>query len=142
MDSGQNRCRGQTAVAQGHEVIMAMNEVEARTMLQTSYKHPDCVVQVVPSPFTLHIDPTLLKLTVGWLSPPPETVDGGLAVLRIHPVHPGYLHGLGQERAQVDPLAEGEVIGVEETPAAIDMPDRETRPPELVQKSIDHRVVF
>jgi predicted dehydrogenase len=43
------------------EARMAMDEVEARTMLQASYKHPVCVVQVVPSPFTLHVDPTLLK---------------------------------------------------------------------------------
>jgi predicted dehydrogenase len=44
------------------EARMAMNEVEARTMLQTSYKHPECIVQIVPSPFTLHADPTLLKI--------------------------------------------------------------------------------
>ncbi|MEE8206524.1 MAG: Gfo/Idh/MocA family oxidoreductase [Nitrospinaceae bacterium] len=44
------------------EARMAMDEVEARTMLQTSYKHPECVVQIVPSPFTLHVDPTLLKM--------------------------------------------------------------------------------
>lgn len=44
------------------EARMAMDEVEARTMLQTSYQHPECVVQIVPSPFTLHVDPTLLKM--------------------------------------------------------------------------------
>ncbi len=44
------------------EARMAMDEVEARTMLQTSYKHPECVVQIVPSPFTLHVDPTLLNM--------------------------------------------------------------------------------
>jgi predicted dehydrogenase len=44
------------------EARMAMDEVEARTMLQASYKQPKSVVQIVPSPFTLHIDPTLLKM--------------------------------------------------------------------------------
>lgn len=47
------------------EARMAMNEVEARTMLQASYKHPVSVVQIVPSPFTLHVDPTLLKMLDG-----------------------------------------------------------------------------
>jgi len=44
------------------EARMAMDEVEARAMLQASYKHPECVAQIVPSPFTLHVDPTLLKM--------------------------------------------------------------------------------
>jgi len=44
------------------EARMAMNEVEARMMLQASYKHPECVVQLVPSPFTLHVDPILLNM--------------------------------------------------------------------------------
>lgn len=44
------------------EARMAMDEVEARTMLQTSYQHPQCVAQIVPSPFTLHVDPALLRL--------------------------------------------------------------------------------
>lgn len=44
------------------EARMAMDEVEARTMLQASYKHPDNVVQIVPSPFTLHADLTLLHM--------------------------------------------------------------------------------
>ena len=44
------------------EARMAMDEAEARTMLQASYQHPECVVQIVPSPFTLHVDPTLLRM--------------------------------------------------------------------------------
>lgn len=44
------------------EARMAMDEFEARTMLQTSYKHPECIVQIAPSPYTLHVDATLLKL--------------------------------------------------------------------------------
>ena len=44
------------------EARMSMNEVEARTMLQASYKNPVCVVQIVPSPFTLHVDPILINL--------------------------------------------------------------------------------
>ncbi len=44
------------------EARMAMNEAEARTMLQASYKHPECVAQIVPSPFTLHADLTLLHM--------------------------------------------------------------------------------
>jgi len=44
------------------EARMAMNEVEARTMLQTAYKNPVNVAQIVPSPFTLHVDSILLKI--------------------------------------------------------------------------------
>ena len=44
------------------EARMAMNEVEARTMLQAAYDDPICVVQVVPSPFTLHVDTTLVRM--------------------------------------------------------------------------------
>ncbi len=44
------------------EARMAMDEAEARTMLQASYQDPVCVVQIVPSPFTLHVDLTLLKM--------------------------------------------------------------------------------
>ena len=44
------------------EARMAMDEADARAMLQASYKHPKCVVQIVPSPFTLHADPTLLQM--------------------------------------------------------------------------------
>ena len=44
------------------EARMAMDEVEARTMLQAAYKDPVCVVQIVPSPFTLHVDPILLNM--------------------------------------------------------------------------------
>ncbi len=44
------------------EARMAMAEAEARTMLQAAYKHPECIVQIVPSPFTLHADQTLLGL--------------------------------------------------------------------------------
>ncbi|MEE8259925.1 MAG: Gfo/Idh/MocA family oxidoreductase [Nitrospinaceae bacterium] len=47
------------------EARMAMNEVEARAMLQAAYKDPECVVQIVPSPFTLHVDPILLKMLDG-----------------------------------------------------------------------------
>jgi len=47
------------------EARMAMDEVEARTMLQAAYKDPVCVVQIVPSPFTLHVDPILLKMLDG-----------------------------------------------------------------------------
>lgn len=44
------------------EARMAMDEAEARTMLQASYKHPDSIVQIVPSPFTLHADLSLLYM--------------------------------------------------------------------------------
>lgn len=44
------------------EARMAMDETEARTMLQASYKHPEYVAQIVPSPFTLHADLTLLYM--------------------------------------------------------------------------------
>jgi len=44
------------------EARMAMDEVEARTMLKAAYSNPQCVVQIVPSPFTLHADPILLKM--------------------------------------------------------------------------------
>jgi len=44
------------------EARMAMNESEARTMLQAAYKHPNCISQIAPSPFTLHADLTLLHM--------------------------------------------------------------------------------
>ena len=43
------------------EARMAMDEAEARKMLKTSYEHSDCVAQLVPSPFTLRVDQTLLE---------------------------------------------------------------------------------
>ena len=43
------------------EARMAMDEAEARKMLLTSYEHPECIVQLVPSPFTLRADQTILE---------------------------------------------------------------------------------
>ena len=43
------------------EARMAMDEAEARKMLKASYEHPKCVVQLVPSPFTLRVDQTILE---------------------------------------------------------------------------------
>ena len=44
------------------EARMAMNAAEAHRMLQTAKAHPGCVVQIVPSPFTLKFDRTLKRL--------------------------------------------------------------------------------
>ncbi|NIQ01258.1 MAG: Gfo/Idh/MocA family oxidoreductase, partial [Nitrospinaceae bacterium] len=41
------------------EARMAMNTAEALKMLETSRKHPDRVAQLVPAPFTFHVDRTL-----------------------------------------------------------------------------------
>lgn len=43
------------------EARMAMDEAEARKMLKTSYDHPNSVAQLVPSPFTLRADQTILE---------------------------------------------------------------------------------
>jgi len=44
------------------EARMAMNADEARTMLDAARQRPGCVAQLVPSPFTLHIDRTVTRL--------------------------------------------------------------------------------
>jgi len=44
------------------EARMAMDEEEARKMLQASYDHPECITQLVPSPFTLRVDPTVIRM--------------------------------------------------------------------------------
>lgn len=44
------------------EARMAMNEAEARIMFQAAYENPEYVMQIVPSPFTLHVDPILRKM--------------------------------------------------------------------------------
>lgn len=43
------------------EARMAMDLDEARRMLKASRAHPQCVAQVVPSPFTLEIDETMKR---------------------------------------------------------------------------------
>ncbi len=54
-----------SALEEGKHVLcearMAMDEAEARQMLRMSYKHPECVSQLVPSPFTLRADQTILR---------------------------------------------------------------------------------
>ncbi|MBI2761814.1 MAG: Gfo/Idh/MocA family oxidoreductase [Chloroflexi bacterium] len=54
------------ALAAGKHVLtearLAMNAAQAREMLASSLVHPDLVAQVVPSPFTLAIDPTVQSL--------------------------------------------------------------------------------
>jgi predicted dehydrogenase len=44
------------------EARMAMNASEGRAMLAASRRNPRLVAQIVPSPFTLEVDPTLTKL--------------------------------------------------------------------------------
>lgn len=44
------------------EARMAMNLAEARQMLAASQRHPHLVAQVVPAPFTLHVDRTVQRL--------------------------------------------------------------------------------
>lgn len=41
------------------EARMAMDEAEARKMLKVSRENPQCVAQLVPSPFTLRVDKTV-----------------------------------------------------------------------------------
>jgi len=54
------------ALAAGKHVLcearMAMDLEEARRMLQAAEDHPDQVAQLVPSPFTLHVDRTIRHL--------------------------------------------------------------------------------
>lgn len=44
------------------EARMAMNAQEARSMLAAARQHPELVTQVVPSPFTLSVDKTIVRL--------------------------------------------------------------------------------
>ena len=44
------------------EARMAMNAAEGRQMLAASRRHPNLIAQIVPSPFTLEVDPVLTKL--------------------------------------------------------------------------------
>jgi predicted dehydrogenase len=44
------------------EARMAMDAVEAQQMLRAAREHPDLVTQVVPSPFSLHVDQTIRRL--------------------------------------------------------------------------------
>ena len=44
------------------EARMAMNAEEARTMWAAAQQYPSLVTQVVPSPFTLHVDNTVKRL--------------------------------------------------------------------------------
>jgi len=44
------------------EARMAADLAGARRMLETSRQHPDLVAQIVPSPFTLELDATVLQL--------------------------------------------------------------------------------
>jgi len=54
------------ALAVGKHVLcearMAMDVKEARAMLEAAESHPDRVTQLVPSPFTLHVDRTIRHL--------------------------------------------------------------------------------
>ena len=54
------------ALAAGKHVLcearMAMNATEGRAMLAASRRHPNLIAQIVPSPFTLEVDPTLTRL--------------------------------------------------------------------------------
>lgn len=44
------------------EARMAMDAGEARSMLAAAQQHPELTAQVVPSPFTLHVDATIRRL--------------------------------------------------------------------------------
>ena len=44
------------------EARMAMNAVEARTMLEASLMEPDLVTQIVPAPHTLPVDSTIKEM--------------------------------------------------------------------------------
>ncbi|MBN2383081.1 Gfo/Idh/MocA family oxidoreductase [bacterium] len=44
------------------EARMAMNAAEAQTMLAAARRHPECIAQLVPAPFTFSYDQTILDL--------------------------------------------------------------------------------
>ena len=44
------------------EARMAMNQAEARKMLDTSRNHPNLVAQLVPAPFSLHADHLMAEM--------------------------------------------------------------------------------
>ena len=58
------------------EARMAMNLEEARSMLEASRKHSECVAQIVPAPFSLGVDKTVQRLLL-------EGFSGELLVIDI-----------------------------------------------------------
>ena len=65
------------------EARMAMNAVEAHTMLEKSRDHPDLITQIVPSPFTLRVDRTMQELIAdGYL--------GDLYAMTVRGIMPGF----------------------------------------------------
>lgn len=44
------------------EARMAMNQEEATAMLEAAERHPDLTAQLVPSPFSLHVDRTIQRI--------------------------------------------------------------------------------
>lgn len=72
------------------EARMAMNVREARQMLEAARARPHLVTQVVPSPFTLKVDPTIKRLIAeGYLGEilAIEVRAGGAFIDRESPLH-------------------------------------------------------
>ncbi|MER3474550.1 MAG: hypothetical protein C4335_11080 [Armatimonadota bacterium] len=72
------------------EARMAMNVREARQMLEAARARPHLVTQVVPSPFTLKVDPTIQRLIAeGYLGEilAIEVRAGGTFIDRESPLH-------------------------------------------------------
>jgi predicted dehydrogenase len=79
------------------EARMAMNAVEAHTMLNKSQEHPNLVAQIVPSPFTLRVDRTIQDMMAdGYLGELYSLVVRGVAPEFANPDAP--LHWRQQKR--------------------------------------------
>lgn len=61
-----HRVMVEEALANGKHVMtearMAMDSMEARSMLDASRMHPDLITQIVPAPLTFKVDKTIIKL--------------------------------------------------------------------------------
>ena len=65
------------------EARMAMDLADARKMLEAEQGHPACVAQLVPSPFSLHVDATIRRLV-------DSGALGGLISVDVIDHHPGF----------------------------------------------------
>jgi len=78
------------ALAAGKHVMcearMAMNAQEARQMRDAARQHPSLVTQVVPSPFSLHVDKTVKRLIE-------EGTQGTILAAEIRATQGGFLDG-------------------------------------------------
>jgi predicted dehydrogenase len=74
------------------EARMAMNHIEARSMLAASLRHPTLVAQIVPAPHTLAFDQTIVDMIAGGAIGELISIDGRIAAGRNYPDGSGPMH--------------------------------------------------